>query len=364
MRRISNDEWGQVRVHGRYNGKLPVTLYYAGSAIEFNIKAGNLTAVIDASFGTMEQWITVLVNGAFISRQMLYQGENLVPIFVNMNPDKVKTIRIIKETECFPDDSSAHMTFKHLITDGEIVKAPEKKPMLIEFIGDSITAGEGTMGDQNEDEWIPMFFSGYYNYTRMVAEVLNADYRTVSMGGWGIYCGWDNNIHCNIPSIYTKVCGLLPKLPDKLAGSLDDYDFTRDPANAVVINLGTNDFSGFNQPSWTDTDGCTYKLNKNEDDTLAEESVQKVCRAGVDFLKLVRAKNPDAKILWALGMLGNGLEPVVLRFIDEYKTETGDEKISYVALDDTTDETRGSRFHPGLMDHVKACEKIVAALSE
>ena len=364
MRKISKEEWARIRVHGRHNGKLPITLYYAGSAIEFNVKASGLTVVLDASFGTNEQWITVLVNDAFISRQMLYKGENLVPVFVNMNPDKVKKIRIIKETECFPDDSSAHLTVKDILTDGVITEAPEKKKYTIEFIGDSITAGEGTMGDRGEDEWIPMFFSGYYNYTRMVSEIMEADYRTVSMGGWGIYCGWDNNIHCNIPSVYTKVCGLLTKTEDKLCGSLEDFDFSRDPANIVVVNLGTNDYSGFNQPPFTDSDGLSYKLSLDENGDFNEESAKKVVKAGTDFLRLIRLYNPNAEILWCLGMLGNGLEPLVLRFISEYREQTGDTRVNYTALPETTEETMGSRFHPGLIAHVNAAEVIAKKLQE
>lgn len=364
MRKITSEEWSKVRVHGRSNGKQPITLYYAGSAIEFNVKAASLTVVLDASFGTSEQWVTILVNDAFIARHMLYKGENLVPVFVNMNPNKVKKVRIIKETEAFPDDSSAHLTVKNILTDGVICEAPEKKKYTIEFIGDSITAGEGTMGDKSEDEWIPMFFSGYYNYTRMVSEIMDADYRTVSMGGWGIYCGWDNNIHCNIPTVYTKVCGLLTKTEDTLTGSQEDYDFSKNPANIVVVNLGTNDWSGFTQPAFTDSDGYSYKLELDESGNPVEESVKKVCKAGVKFLETIRLYNPNAEILWCLGMLGNGLEPIVNRFISEYKEASQDTKVDYVALPETTDETVGSRFHPGLLAHVNAANVLIRKLQE
>ena len=61
---------------------------------------------------------------------------------------------------------------------------PEPKYRL-EFVGDSITSGEGTVGAVYEEDWISAFFSAENTYPRMVADALSAEYRVISQSGWG-----------------------------------------------------------------------------------------------------------------------------------------------------------------------------------
>ena len=61
---------------------------------------------------------------------------------------------------------------------------PEPKYRL-EFVGDSITSGEGTVGAIYEEDWISAFFSAENTYPRMVADALSAEYRVISQSGWG-----------------------------------------------------------------------------------------------------------------------------------------------------------------------------------
>lgn len=101
---------------------------------------------------------------------------------------------------------------------------PEPKYRL-EFVGDSITSGEGTVGAVYEEDWISAFFSAMNTYPRMVADALSAEYRVVSQSGWGIVTGWDGNVENKIPPFYTQVCGLLTGERNASLGALEDYDF-------------------------------------------------------------------------------------------------------------------------------------------
>ena len=62
----------------------------------------------------------------------------------------------------------AHILIHSLKTDGEFDKV-EEKSMNIEFIGDSITSGEGSIGAKKEDDWISMWFTSHNNYAVMTA---------------------------------------------------------------------------------------------------------------------------------------------------------------------------------------------------
>ncbi len=44
-----------------------------------------------------------------------------------------------------------------------------------------------------------MYMSSSENYATFTAKALDADYRIISQGGWGVYCGWDNDVRHNIP---------------------------------------------------------------------------------------------------------------------------------------------------------------------
>ena len=101
---------------------------------------------------------------------------------------------------------------------------PEPKYRL-EFVGDSITSGEGTVGAVYEEDWISAFFSAENTYPRMVADALSAEYRVISQSGWGIVTGWNGNVENKIPPFYTQVCGLLTGERNASLGALEDYDF-------------------------------------------------------------------------------------------------------------------------------------------
>lgn len=364
MRSIADTEWSKVRVHGRTNGKRPITLFYSGSAVECNVKAANLAVKVNAGYEYCDIWITTFVDGAIVSRQMLVPGEQTITVFRKMNPDKVKNVRIVRETEAIPDDTMHYLQILDFETDGELCEVP-KRPISIEFIGDSITTGEGTYGAKCEEDWIPMFFSAYHNYAFMTAEALNADYRVISKGGWGIYSGWDNNVTCSIPKVYSKVCGLLPGAANEAVGAQEEYDFAANPVDLVVFHLGTNDYSAFTQNAWTDpVSGITYKQNLLADGTPEPESKERFMCTALEALKDIRTKNPNAPILWIYGMLGDGLKPLILESIDLYRQKTGDEQISYLDLPNTTDETVGSRFHPGYPAHKEAVKVLVPAIRE
>lgn len=402
LKTYSLAEVGNMKVHGRTTRCLsPLTLFWTGSGVEFNARGSELWVEVETDYDVYEPWITILINSYPVSRQMLTAGRQWICVFRGMNADVVKNVRIVKDIQPMSFGRGCLVHIHSVKFDGEFLSV-EDRPYKIEFTGDSITSGEGAVGARCEQDWIPMWFSAVDNYTYMTAEVLNADYRVISQSGWGVLTSWDNNPNCNIPQFYDQICGILPKenfeateectvsgnhtvpeghamtenftvpgksivpvncaAPEKCtvpdAFSRNDFDVWQ--PDVVVVNLGTNDANAFYSPEWIDeASGAHYKQRLNEDGTFNEEDLAAFENAVVGFLKKLRDYNKSAHIVWAYGMAGATLMPSIRRAADAYTRSTGDMKVSVFQLPDTTDETMGSRYHPGRLAHERAAKELI-----
>lgn len=352
-------EIDHLKVHGRTTGNLsPLTLFWTGSGIELNVKGTELWIEVEVDYDIYEPWISILINEVPVSRQMLTLGRSWIPVFRGMSGRNVKNVRVVKDVQAMSSDSNGSLQIHAVKCDGVFVPVPEAQ-YKIEFIGDSITSGEGAIGAKVEEDWIPMWFSAIHNYCTMIANALNADYRILSQSGWGVRSSWDNNPHCNLPDYYESVCGVLTGEKNKALGAFQENDFITWQPDVVVINLGTNDAGAFNSPEWKDeVTGETYKQRLNEDGSYHEEDRSKFEDAVVKFLFKLRKCNPNAHLLWAYGMIDISMMPSIYRAIDFYSNKTGDRKVTVFQLSLTTDETIGARKHPGRLAHEKVAKEL------
>lgn len=354
-----------LKVHGRTTGCLsPLTLFWTGSAIEVNAKGSELWIEVEAGYDIYEPWISIVINSVPVSRQMLTEGRHWICVFRGMNENAVKNVRIVKDVQAMSGDPGCYMQIHAVKFDGEFLPV-EEKPYKFEFIGDSITSGEGTIGAKAEEDWIPMWFSALNNYSTMTAEAMNAEHRIISQSGWGVLTSWDNNPHANIPEYYEKVCGLVTGEKNEALGAFKENDFDSWQPDVVVVNLGTNDGGAFNSPEWKDeVTGKTHKQRLNEDGTFNEKDLEFFEEAVVHFIIKLRKYNKKAHIIWIYGMLGMPMMPAIYRAVDTYTKKTGDKKVSVFQLPNTTEETVGARSHPGILSHEKAAKVLVENIRE
>ncbi|WP_217506478.1 SGNH/GDSL hydrolase family protein [Paenibacillus xylanilyticus] len=352
-----------LKVHGRTTGqRAPLTLFWTGSAIELQVTGSELWVEVQSEYDIYEPWISILINGVPVSRQMLTEGRYWVCVFRGMSEGTVKNVRIVKDVQAMSADPGCSLQMYAVKSDGAFLPVAEK-PYKIEFIGDSITSGEGAIGAKAEEDWIPMWFSAIHNYTFKTAEALDADYRVISQSGWGVLTSWDNNPNGNIPAYYEQVCGLLTGEKNQALGAGDRHDFESWQPDVVVINLGSNDGGAFHTPEWKDpVTGEVYKQRLNEDGGYHEEDLTAFEYAVDSFLVKLRKSNPKAHLVWAYGMLGFPMMPAIYRAVDCYTKRTGDRTVSVIQLPDTTEETIGARTHPGELSHRRAAETLVGYL--
>lgn len=359
-------EHEHIKIHGRTTSeRSPLTLFWTGSGIELNATGSELLLEVETDYDQHEQWISIWINGAEVSRLMLEKGRRWITLFRGMNAANVKNVRIIKEVQAMSDDEQNLLQLHAVKGDGQLFPV-QSKPYRLEFIGDSITSGEGAIGAREEEDWLPMFFSASRNYTKLTADRLNAEYRVLSQSGWGVLTSWDNNPNNALPRYYEQVCGLLSGARNEALGARQQHDFSSWQPDVVIVNLGTNDNSAFYQPPWKDKrTGAEYKQRLLDDSSYHPDDIAAFEDAVVAFLHKLRVCNRGAHLLWAYGMLGIPLLPAIYRAVEAYKKESSDNKISVFQLPIMTEATVGARSHPGQPAHEKAAEELssyIAAL--
>ena len=342
-----------------------INLFWAASALKINVKACEVWAGFASDYDSNEPWVSVFLNGRRISRFMVEKGEEKSVCLVRgLNPQVENEICIYKDTQPMPGDAKHSLKISKILIDddGEFC---EVKPaeMKIEFIGDSITSGEGLAGAPEQMEWIPSVFVGSESYAAQVSRYFGADFSVFSQCGWGLCWGWDGNRNNNIPSFYEKVCGVMEGDFHNQLGENQDYDF-KDGSDFVVLNLGTNDNGAFFQPPWKDEKtGVEYKLEL-ENGKISASDKEYIVQKAKDFLSLIRKHNKHAQIVWCYGMIKLNLIPECLKIaVTQWKKENGDKNIHILELDSMEDvektyEDKGSRGHPGKKVHKLAAEKL------
>ena len=327
-----------------------VRLFWAASALEVNVKAREVWAEISCNYDVHEIWLAVEVNGFQITRFMAPKKPTWICLTRNLNPEKENLISIIKDTQPMPGDSLHSLRITGLrLDDGGEFCALKPRACKIEFIGDSITSGEGLAGKPDEMEWITQWFCASKSYAVQLAKKMNADWSTISQCGWGLCWGWDGDVTSSIPMYYEQVCGVLNGEQQQAMGSCDAFSY-EGGADYVILNLGTNDNSGF----------------KSQDDGKGADGVagKAIIAEAKRFLGEIRRYNPKAKIIWTWGMMPIDIVPALIqKGLKEYIKESGDKNVYALELEgmnklEKSDEDKGSRGHPGPLTHKKAAERI------
>jgi lysophospholipase L1-like esterase len=130
---------------------------------------------------------------------------------------------------------SEFIAFTELSDGGAFLAPPPRAERRIEIIGDSITAGLGIAGTAPCDN-VRSNDDNYSAYGSVAARAVRAELVTIAWSDIGMYRNKDQTEASAdaMPARYAKI------LPND--ATAPNWDFTRYYPDAVVINLGTNDF--------------------------------------------------------------------------------------------------------------------------
>ena len=242
-----------------------ITADWSGSGFDINVSGDGGTMTIGFKASYTAYW-AVLVDGTQVWRGQTAASTGTFSVNI---PAGKHTVRVVKETQM----SSSESGYSYLTTlafGGTIEKAPANKGLYIEFVGDSITCGDGALGEYEPGvKWLGAHDSATHSYAYYAAEKLNADYSLVARGGIGLFVGISEAEGTpqkkGIQDIYNYTSAYNPT-------SNGEYSFSRQP-NVVFIELGANDGTG-----------NTAALNRWDELINA-------------FVDQVRSKNPNAEIV-------------------------------------------------------------------
>ena len=323
-------------------------LSLSGSGIEFEYTGEGLTLTFIGGEAAL-----LPDNEANYARIGIYVNQDLTEDFAlnaaeitktvaKSNTPETSVIRIMKLSEC----AMSLVGIKPIVlNDGETIKPTPNKDLKIEFIGDSITCGYGVEDPDPLHDFKTLTENVTKAFAYKTATNLNADFQMFSISGYGIISGYTDDPTFRhkdqlIPDFYESM-GLSYDEIDGIPKTQDiPWDFSEYKPDIIVLNLGTND------------------------DSFCQDDAEKQAWFSSEytlFLKKIREKNPNAKIICVLGLMGDRLFPAVCKGAADFRKETGDDKVYTLHLPEQDPEVGyGANYHPLESEHRKVADVLVS----
>lgn len=315
-----------IRLMGRMDlTQSPLALDWTGSGMEFRFRGTDAWAKLEAPAAAPIMWMIVLADGKPITRFPVEPGIRMYPLLLGLEAEQQRTVTLMKETQCMPEQPEATVLLHSLRIDGELLELPTRD-CRIEFIGDSLTSGEGSLAAKDNMEWVTPWFSARGNYSWYACEALNAERSILSQSGWGVCWDWQHTEKNNLTDAYEYVAGVLQGPEAEARGCRKLWNFESWKPDIICIRLLTNDNNGMNERK------------------SFEEDRETVIRGAMNLIRKVRKYNPDAKIVWILP--GTDCHPeLAAEAVKRMQTEGMQELYSF-AVPDYGPEDMGARWHP------------------
>lgn len=291
-----------------------VVARFEGTSVSVKLSSGQFTVLVDGM-----QKGKLVANGSMAS---LATGLAAGP----------HTVELYRRTEANQGESQ----FQGFDFGGGQLLAPPAAPARrIEIVGDSITCGYGNEGANQSCPFSADTENHYLSYGAIAARNVNAELITIAWSGKGAVCNYgDDASSCMnpLPTYYERT------LPDR---STSQWDFSSWQADAVVVNLGTNDFSTTQDPTQTEFE-TGYKA----------------------LLTKIRGKYPNAWILATNGSMLSGTDLTRVRtYLNNVVQSMNDTKVKTfeIAPQDAADGY-GCDWHPSLATHRKMADQLTSVL--
>jgi hypothetical protein len=315
-----------VRLIGRMDySRKPLALDWTGSGVEFRFRGSDAWARLEAPAAAPIMWMIVLADGMPITRFPVEPGIRMYPLLLGLEAEQERTVTLMKETQCMPGSPEATVLLHSIRIDGEMLPLPVRDHR-IEFIGDSLTSGEGALAAKDNMEWVTPWFTSRGNYSWYACDALNAERSILSQSGWGVNWDYQHTEANNMADAYEYTVGVLHGPEAEARGCRKLWDFSRWQPEIVCIRLMTNDNNGI--------------LEKGTGETDRETAIQ----GAMNLIRKVRKYNPQAKIVWILPSSDCGPE-LAAEAVRRMQGE-GMKNLYAFALPDYGPEDAGARWHP------------------
>ena len=281
--------------------------YWGGAYLRMNFTG----TTIKIKVGTATNYYAKIDNGPWVSYLNANGTINLTPTPLTNGTHTV--------TVAQGKDYNYVFNFQGFILDaGATTSAPPFSNDIIEYIGDSITAGyaAGTDGQAN--------VSGY---GWVCSEALGTEHTQIAYPGICLTSGYPG---VGMDAQYFK-------LQNSSYTASPDWNFTSYTPKIIVINLGTND------------------NNKRVPDSVLQPTY-------ITFLANIRAKFPNAELFVMRTFLGVKATPTLAAV--NARIAAGDAKVHYINTDGwLTSADYSDGLHPSVSGHIKAANLLKPILA-
>lgn len=308
-----------VRWVGRVDATNPSAVKFAWSASGFvaTVNGPKISVRLQTEGPTASAFFQPVIDGTPGPRFQVTTGAAQTVILGDGLAPGDHTVELYRESEGMYGDS----IFSGF-ADGTVKGAPPASRRLIEIVGDSISAGYGNLGTEVHPPWTNTCSfsldteSAYQAYGSMIGRALNAEVSIIARSGWGMYRDASGSTSGVLSSVYENVLG---------TQSSSTWGFARQ-ADAIVINLGTNDSSPGDP-------GQPY-----ED-------------AYVAFLQRVRGHYPNAWIFLTIGPMT--VDPSLTQMrthLNNVLARAADAKVTVVDITAQDGTATGCDYHPNVAE--------------
>jgi len=321
-------EQGHLRVIGRYQACASggVDVAWSGTGIEVRFSGTGLTL---RHRGPRLRYAR-LVDGRELPDVYVNEGEQELTIAAGLTPGE-HVVRVLRQGEAL---FGAATWLEVEVMEGQILPAPPPPARRLEIYGDSISCGYGNEGADVNCTFSAETENHYLSYGSLLARALDAELTTVAWSGRGV------------AQNFARQPG--PTLVDLAELALPEQEtsaWTNPTApQAVLINLGTNDFS-------------------TEPDPTLENFVDEYTR----LINTLRARYPQTFILCTVGPMLSGADlaraELAIGAAVEAQKRRGDERIAQHRLT-TSNIAPGCDWHPSLETHRNMAKELYEPLHQ
>ena len=259
---------------------------------------------------------------------------SVYPVASGLSDSAPHTIMIQKRSETFVGKA----VFSGFMLDKgcELLPAEKRPDRRIEFIGNSITCGYGVEGDSTGCHFSVETENATMSYAAMTARELHADYSLIAYSGRGVVRNYGDSNKVSVdpmPSLYGRIC---------FSDSIKKWNYSSWIPQAVVINLGTNDFS--TQPF--------------PDKEVFQEAYLRLIRR-------VRTLYPGSTLFCVCGpMIGEPCWSYIREVVEQEQKGKRDKDVFFAGIDRNvlTETDWGCDNHPNVFGMQKMTGVLVAAI--
>jgi lysophospholipase L1-like esterase len=342
----SSPEGSSVRLIGRFDPPAfdpgrPARFAWSGSSFEVRFTGTAVTMRLHAAALDTPTPYSVRVDGRPPFVLDVSSTRERYELAAGLDPAQAHEVVVTREAEA---NAGIHeLLGVELAPGGRFL--PARDPRLrIEVIGDSITCGYGVLGADAHCGFTYATERASEAYAARLGRALDADVTTVCWSGRGVVRNYDGSTTGTMPELFERTLPAAPPVTWTFA--------TAHAPDAVVINLGTNDFLG--------GEGRPLDLAAFED-------------AYVRFARRVREVYPRAALLVTTSPMlhadatpsGPGtvkeLARIRLENVVARRTAAGDTQIELIQLDDASTHW-GCDYHPDVAMNVAIAARLEPVL--